>query len=213
MPSEYRRRLIVVHYKAISVLDAALKKLNLGVSAWVRITGGSADPDGRWWARSIGYTKVKDKWGIALRDASGNVQDPDDELEQVWLFSEAPRWMRAESVGRIPDLLEALTKQAEETTKTVEKKTAEAYDFAQAISDAAMNDLRTRIVSALKQAKLTNVAHALERSRLVESDSQLIFTTSEMDRNWLKSPEFEGVLRSIVGKLVKFTIEEDSPPF
>ena len=63
--------------KAMSGLDAALKKLNLGVSAWVTLSGKDGSQDGRswWWKREFGYTK--DKWGVALRTKSGDVDDPD----------------------------------------------------------------------------------------------------------------------------------------
>src|SRR6266852_2109512 len=55
--------------RAISALDAALKKLNLGVSAWVTLSSNDGVQTGQdwWWKREFGYTKVRDKWGIALR--------------------------------------------------------------------------------------------------------------------------------------------------
>src|SRR5713226_9643527 len=61
--------------KAISVLDAALQKLNLGVSGWVTLAGN--EDGNNWWSRGVGYTKVGDKWGIALRKVSGDYQWPD----------------------------------------------------------------------------------------------------------------------------------------
>lgn len=123
--------------KAISVLDAALQKLNLGVSAWVQLSGNE-DPDiSTWWSRGVGYTKIHDKWGIALRTAKGNYNFPDDDSEELWLFNDAPRWMRIEAVGKIPDLLEALLKQAEDTTKKIKNKTTQAYELAAAMTKVA----------------------------------------------------------------------------
>src|SRR5260370_15609914 len=104
--------------EAVSVFDAALKKLNLGISAWV-VLSGNDDEDHDWWSRDIGYTRVGDTWGIALKTASGNYGCPDRDSEEKWLFRDAPRWMRIEAVGKIPDLLEALLKQAEDTTKKI----------------------------------------------------------------------------------------------
>ncbi len=123
--------------QVIGVLDAALKKLNLGISAWVEISGNDALSDGgtHWWSREIGYGKIGEKWGVALRTRSGHYDHPDDDSEQYWLFNEAPRWMRIEAVGRIPDVLDQLVKQTEETTKTLKTKTAQAYELAQAIYD------------------------------------------------------------------------------
>src|SRR5258706_14362677 len=57
--------------ETISALDGALKKLNLGVSAWHEVAG-KEDEDGSYWSRDIGYARVGNKWGIALRRTWGN---------------------------------------------------------------------------------------------------------------------------------------------
>lgn len=119
---------------AIKVWEKALKKLNLGVPAWVEISSGGERP--YWWDRSIGYTKLKDAWGIALRTRSG-IQDDDDDSVEVWAFNDAPRWMRIEGVGKLPDLLDALLKQAEDTTKKLTAKVTQANELATAISAIA----------------------------------------------------------------------------
>jgi hypothetical protein len=119
--------------EAISVFDAALKRLNLGISAWVVVSGNN-DEDGDWWSREIGYTKIGDKWGIALKASDGNYSYPERDSAEKWLFNDAPRWMRIEAVGKIPDLLDGLVKQAEETTKKIKTKTEEALALAAAMS-------------------------------------------------------------------------------
>lgn len=119
--------------EAVSVFDAALKKLNLGISAWVLLSGNDEE-DGQWWSRNIGYTKVGDKWGIALKTASGHYSWPERDSVEKWLFKDAPRWMRIEAVGKIPDLLEALLKEAEDTTKKIKAKTEEVFELAVAMS-------------------------------------------------------------------------------
>lgn len=121
--------------EAISVFDAALKKLNLGIAAWV-VVSGNTDEDLDWWSREIGYAKVGDKWGIALKTVRGNHNYPDHDSEEKWLFNDSPRWMRVEAVGKIPDLLEALLKQTDETTKKIKVKTEEALSLAIAMQKA-----------------------------------------------------------------------------
>jgi hypothetical protein len=123
--------------EAIAVWDAALKKLNLGLSAWVTLSGSDNDANGNWWSRDVGYARVGNKWGIALRTQDGN--DYSDEAPDVdeWLFNDAPRWMRIEAVGKLPDLLEALLKQAEDTTKKIRAKKAEADELGEAITKIA----------------------------------------------------------------------------
>ena len=123
---------------AVSDLDAALQKLNLGISAWVQLSGGEEEYN--WWSRDIGYAKVKDKWGIGLKTSSGNYASPERDSEELWLFNDAPRWMRTVAVGKIPDLLEALLKKAQDTTKAIKKKTVQVYEFAAAINAIAEDD-------------------------------------------------------------------------
>ena len=118
---------------AVLMLDDTLRRLNLGVSAWVTLSGDD-DEDGSWWQRAIGYTRIGDKWGIALKNASGHYAIPDRDSVEEWLFNDAPRWMRVESVGRIPDLLEALLKQAQDTTRKIKAKTEEALVLVQAVN-------------------------------------------------------------------------------
>lgn len=128
--------------KAISKLDAALNRLNLGVSSWVTLSEGDGNQQGQswWWARQFGYAKVRDKWGVALRTRSGDESHPEGGVsEEAWLYNDAPRWMRAEAVGKIPELLETLLKQVQETTKGIEQKTAQAMELA-GVLDAMVAD-------------------------------------------------------------------------
>lgn len=122
--------------KPIQIWESALKKLNLGVPAWVEISSGGDEGD-HWWDRSVGYTKLKDRWGIALRTRAGNYPYPEESSEELWAFNEAPRWMRIESVGKLPELLDALLKQAEETTQKIRAKIGQANELAEAISRVA----------------------------------------------------------------------------
>ena len=49
-------------------IDTALKKLNLGISAWVRVVGDEDPTNDITWHRSIGYDKMSSgAWGIAIR--------------------------------------------------------------------------------------------------------------------------------------------------
>jgi len=122
--------------KTVASLDEALKRLNLGVSAWHEVAGSEDPQDGSYWTRGIGYARVGNKWGIAIRRAWGNYSY-DDHDEEVWLFADAPRWMCVESLGKLPGLLEDLVKRTEETTGKIKAKTNEAKELAAAVSAAA----------------------------------------------------------------------------
>ncbi|MEP7011629.1 MAG: hypothetical protein ABJC13_15000 [Acidobacteriota bacterium] len=119
--------------KAIRPIDAALKKLNLGVAAWYQYARSSNSEDSEYWSRHIGYAKVGHKWGLALSMASGP-EGPEGPEEEEWLFSDAPRWMRVEAVDHIPDLLEHLVERANEVAESLQKQTDHAREFAGLIS-------------------------------------------------------------------------------
>lgn len=118
--------------KAIGPIDAALKKLNLGVTAWHPYAKGE-DENGNYWQRRIGYARVGRKWGLALSTVSGN-EFAEFEDDEEWLFSDAPRWMRLEALDHIPDLLEILVKRANEVAGQLQKKSELASELAAMIS-------------------------------------------------------------------------------
>jgi hypothetical protein len=103
----------------------------------MELSGGHSNDSLDWWSRKVGYTKVADRWGIALKKVEGNHNYPEEESVEIWLFNEAPRWMRIEAVGGIPDVLDALLKEAEDTTKKIKDKTAQAYELAVAMNKVA----------------------------------------------------------------------------
>jgi len=123
--------------KPIQVCETVLKTLNLGIAAWVEISSGGDAGGEQWWDRSVGYAQFKDRWGIALRSRNGSYSFPDHDSEERWPFNEAPRWMRIEGIGKLDELLDALLKRAEETTKKIRAKVEQANELARAISAVA----------------------------------------------------------------------------
>lgn len=114
----------------ISDLNAALQDLNLGISAWVPLASGSG------WRRDLGYAKIRNEWGIAIRKLSVSSAHLAEADEEKWTFAAAPRWMRVEAVGKIPDLLEKLIKATEDASEKIRKKTEEAKAITLAVMDA-----------------------------------------------------------------------------
>jgi hypothetical protein len=123
--------------RAIAPIDAALKKLNIGVTVWHQYVG-SEEQNGDYWGRRIGYAKIGGKWGVSLSIVSGNVQyTPDDDDPEEWLYNDAPRWMRIEAVDHIPSLLEKLVKQVNKTTADLARKSEQARELAETLSALA----------------------------------------------------------------------------
>jgi hypothetical protein len=123
--------------KSISELDSALKKLNLGIPAWVIIRGEDDPEDGSYWGERIGYEKIAGAWGIALETTYGNRSDPDGEKVERWLFNEGPRWLRLSAIEFIPQLLEALSSEADKTAKKIRLKLVEVQQVVSVVKKAA----------------------------------------------------------------------------
>lgn len=127
--------------KAISDIDEGLKKLNLGVTAWVGVQefGGIDDQDHTYTVEELGYAKINGKWGIALRVRSGDYARPndDDESVEAWLFNEAGRALRLKAIKKIPELLGKLNEEATKVTKELQAQLADAQEVAGAVQEAA----------------------------------------------------------------------------
>jgi hypothetical protein len=121
--------------KSIAVLDGALKKLNLGITCWLRIDRWE-DTLGSYSSRYLGYAKVNNRWGIALRIVTGNDAKPDEATIEEGLFNDAPRALRIESIDKLPDLFEQLIKEADATIGKVQARTLSARRLAAALGEA-----------------------------------------------------------------------------
>jgi hypothetical protein len=120
--------------KAVNALDDALKRLNLGITAWFNFLEGGSDDGFYYTYTQIGYAKVGSKWGLAIRTVSGNQAEDDDTVHDIWLFNDAPRDLRVSAVASIPDLLDQLREQARITTERTVKKATQARQLAAAIA-------------------------------------------------------------------------------
>jgi hypothetical protein len=122
--------------KSVSVLDEALKKLNVGLTAWVSFRTRTVREE-QYDEDQIGYCKVDGKWGIALRRSWGDYNREDFGEEGPWLFNDAPRELRIMAADTIPDVIEALGKAASETTRKVQEKARVVGELASAIEGIA----------------------------------------------------------------------------
>jgi hypothetical protein len=118
----------------IDRLDAGLKKLNLGVTAWVEVRRDENPDDCEFITENLGYMRIGSKWGIALRTIEGTRgDDPRNFDDQLWLFTDAPRELRLRAVDKIPKLIAELDRAAKELTKRLITKIDEVNELAAAI--------------------------------------------------------------------------------
>ncbi len=94
----------------IEQIDAALKSLNLGVAAWVTVTS-TEDEDGNCVVEELGYVRIGNRWGVALKTASGVRGEQGDGTFSA--FADAPRQLRIRAVPHIPKLIDQLSVEAE----------------------------------------------------------------------------------------------------
>ena len=92
-----------------------------------------SEVDDHFTEQQIGYAKVGGKWGIAIKNISGDHSSPDEAEVDQWLFSDAPRLLRVNSIGHIPELLEAIIEAAAKMTATISEKTDEVGVYASEI--------------------------------------------------------------------------------
>jgi hypothetical protein len=133
--------------QAINAIDSVLQTLNLGVPTWVEIHGGTDETGIEYWSREIGYSKIGNRWGVSLRQLKGDINYPQYEECESWLFNDAPRWMRVEGIEKIPNLLEELIKNTVQTTQKIKGTIDQAQQFAGALTDAA-NQFNSKKVGA-----------------------------------------------------------------
>lgn len=101
----------------VTKVEARLAAISPGVSTWILLTKDGPDK------REIGYTKLNKKWGITLRTWQGG------ELEEAWLFRDAPAWLRLDAIPKIPELIEAMTERIEEASALAEKRLIQIEEF------------------------------------------------------------------------------------
>lgn len=156
----------------IAQVEEGLKRLNLGIETWVNFAGDSDEYD-RFWDRAIGYAKVTNKWGIAIRSRAGFIDG--DFTTDFWLFSDAPRAYRLESVDKLPELLEALVTAAEDTASKLKTKVEVVSQVARGmlLTDAG---LKEALLAEIKKAKVVfyNMVIAQAKSIALKGDRMTV---------------------------------------
>ncbi|MGC4084050.1 MAG: hypothetical protein QM736_18560 [Vicinamibacterales bacterium] len=129
--------------KPVRQIEFTLQELNIGLDTWHTMASGSND-DGYYWNREVGYVRLNDGWGLAIRSTTGHETNPDAEDTDRWRFNDAPRYLRVEAIDKLPDLLEGLIVNAEKTAKKLQDKSIEAEEQAAALKAAADEVKRER---------------------------------------------------------------------
>ena len=122
----------------VSAIEAALKKLNLGMSAWTPFRSILLESDDNYEYHEtccVGYAKISQKWGIAICHTNNVDGEAVDEKE--WQFNDAPRELRLEALEKLPELLEKLAETADTTATEIRQRIALTQEVAEAIGQIA----------------------------------------------------------------------------
>ncbi len=127
----------------MSRVDDALKKLGVGVKAWVTTFADSTE-SGAYWSRSLGYDKISSKWGIAIKREWGHESSDDSGGEEMWLFNDAPREFRLEAVPFLRELVKELIKQSAITTASAAEQMLRVNEIAGELNQIIQSEPKTK---------------------------------------------------------------------
>ncbi len=119
--------------KVIARFDAEFSRLNIGIEAWIPFETSASEDGLHYSKREIGYAKIGSKWGLAIRDYSGNEASDAYDDYQEWLFNDAPRQLRLQAIELIPELFDKLVAEVDRATKRVDRKLKELEELASAL--------------------------------------------------------------------------------
>jgi hypothetical protein len=151
----------------VAIFDDSLKKLNVGLTVWVDFASGDAVGPSEYDDYQIGYLKLDGKWGIGLRHVWGDTSIDADNVSGPWLFNDAPRELRLQSLDAIPRLIEKLSEEASDTAKRIENKTEELRVLAGAISAVANGHPRTPTENSANSVIHTSGISTLNRDAIL----------------------------------------------
>jgi|HubBroStandDraft_6_1064221.scaffolds.fasta_scaffold00501_20 hypothetical protein len=119
---------------AVTILDESLARLNIGVTTWVTFKRWTDDdsPDVSV-AERLGYAKVNNKRGLAIKVVDVDDGNGDESTQNEWLFNDAPRELRLRAIEAVPELIQSMTREARDTAKRVRVKADVALELAAAI--------------------------------------------------------------------------------
>jgi hypothetical protein len=109
--------------KEVSEIEATLNALNLGVRTEVKAITLGSDPDiGYFHWLNLAYGKKSGKWGFIVEEWAKSIDNPDEDTYDSWPFKDAPREFRLQVVDSIPELLDALWKESDNTATKITQK-------------------------------------------------------------------------------------------
>lgn len=182
-----------VFARAITCVDQALNKLNVGLTVWVTFRARDVEEtELEYDEDQVGYTKIRGKWGLALRRVWGNSLAEEHAAEGPWFFNDAPRELRLAAVDKIPEVAEQLGKEAFKFTREIQKKTSLLQGLTAALADSTIEPLIFRPNQPDSIGASVGRVKELERVRAVlRKQQKFLWSMVEHASRWeLNGSEF-----------------------
>jgi hypothetical protein len=123
--------------RAINCLDESLKRLNVGLSAWVAFRKMADYLPPAYNQYEIGYCKIDGRWGLAIRHSWGNDAEDRHNIDGPWFFNDSPRDLRLASADKLPQLISALNEATIKATQRIQKKTNQVLELTRILNEVS----------------------------------------------------------------------------
>jgi hypothetical protein len=120
--------------KQVAEIEAAVNKLNLGITASVEVESWADERALQWETWRLAYGKDGGKWGFLLQHLSGTRNFPEADSYEQWAFQDLSRERRLRAVEKIPMLMEALVARSKKVASELSGKLSYAQSLATSFS-------------------------------------------------------------------------------
>jgi len=126
----------------VTQIESVINTLNLGLKVSV-IVSSYGEEEEPWASHDVRlcYNKVDGKWGFEIEEFDTDEQYAAGRYLNYhsWAFRDAPRSLRLEVVHRIPELIKAMVKEAEQVTSRFAEKLEDAKSIASTVFKPALD--------------------------------------------------------------------------
>lgn len=122
--------------RQVMEVEAAISKLNLGVTASVSVEETSEQESPFSYNLKLGFQKQGGKWCLVVEDYVVNEAIDEYDRYEIWPFKDAPRDLRLKVVDHIPELLRELVDKSSKAKSELFQK----FEYARALAAGLVPD-------------------------------------------------------------------------
>jgi hypothetical protein len=120
--------------RSVAAVERELGRLNLRVASWTMLSERIGNDGVSFRREYVGYIEHDKRWRVVLSSDRGSDNQPDEDVVDVWPFDEAPQYLRAKAIDKLPDLIDALAATVDKTTERLTKRLDSAVELSAVIT-------------------------------------------------------------------------------